>query len=387
MSEDRDTGENDRVKPLRAAAVGVSTGRTLYGAALFASGFVLPSCVIDTDAKAAKAWARELKIADTAIFGTLSALFDSETQADIALLALPLALRPKVISAFARQSVPCVVEPPLGETLADCDIAISAAHAANLPLFPLLTRRFDPFVEAIDRLLEDSAIGRVQHIRCDWTLPIAESTVKEISAGGPWHSLLQSVAIHSADLCRLWLGDAFSVSADLDLSKDHTLPQTTSGRRTSETVATLIVNHDGGQATHHFARVHGAQSGERYTLTGTNGELQFVARAGIRQSALAAPSLTLTRNGQRTEEIAVETFGMPTSVLRTAVLLDHAAEVVRGLASTLRVTGEDARAALEIVHAAYSASYEGLKVLLPLKQSPDIAAMFRDPNEPLKIEG
>ncbi len=370
--------------PLRLAAVGAGSGRGRFGAALLASGEFKPVALVDTDAKAAKAWARELKVADTEIFGTLASFFASETRVEAAAVSLPPSLRSKVVRALAQRKIAPFVETPLGETLADTDAALTACREADTQLFPLLSRRFDPFVDEITRLLAENALGTVQHIRCDWTLPIAESTVHELNAETGWHAALQEAALHSADLCRLWLGDAFTVSADLDLRRDRNLPQKQTGRRRAEVVATMIVNHDRGLATHHLARVHGAQAGERYTLTGTGGEIQWVSRAGIRQSAGAAPSLTLTRNGQRTEPLEIETYGMPLAVLRTASLLDHAAAVLRGGAEA-RITGQDARAALEIVHAAYSASYESVKVRLPLKQSPDIASMLRDPGDPLQI--
>ena len=382
--------DQTETRPLRLIAVGAAQGRLRYGAGLLASGEFATVAIVDTDQRTAKIWARELRSPDAELFGTIAALLGSEANGQIAAIALPVTLRTRVIRAFSQRGIPCLSEAPLGETLADTDAVLVAAQDAGVPIFPLLVRRFDPFVQEVSRLLQEESIGTLQHVRCEWTLPIGESTVHEISGTADpvsaWHAILQEATFHSADLCRVWLGDAFSVSADLDLNRNYKLPATTpTNRRTAETIATLIVNHDRGQATHHLARVHGAQAGERYVLTGTGGEIQFLARAGIRQSSLTAPALTLTRHGQRTEEIAIETYDLPVNALRTSLLLDYAADVLRGKTSETPLVGQDARAALEIVHAAYAASYDGVKVLLPLKQSPDIAAMLRDPNAPLGI--
>jgi hypothetical protein len=59
-------------------------------------------------------------------------------------------------------------------------------------------------------------------------------------------------------------------------------------------------------------------------------------------------------------------------------MLAHFADCLR-TACAPQARGADARAALEIVHAAYLSSQEGSKISLPLRRSLDIRAIMRSP--------
>lgn len=352
--------------PLRIGIAGAAAGRSLYRAVLAATPSVTVVGLVDADPGAARVWAREIR-GKVPIHATLEPLLAAYPALDAVLIASPLPQRSAQIAAASQARMPILCEIPFAPTLAEMDAVLRVAADNGVLLMPALTRRVDaPFLQMAAQAAS-GAIGEVRQARCDWSFLNEESG--EDAAGRDANARLQSLACQTADLCRGWLGDATAVSGAVDVAL--------AGSR-DRTPTHLIVTHARGQSTHHLTRSRSVQPSERYVLTGTQGSLELVVSAGM--SAAPTPSLTLYRTGERPERIRLEPFPESRSLSPTAArrqqLLRHFAACVRtGVPPLLQAA--DARAALEIVHAAYLSTQEDSKVSLPLRQSPDIAMLLR----------
>jgi predicted dehydrogenase len=354
--------------PLRVAGVGLLESRTRYDAALNAVKQIQVVALVEEDVRLARVLAREL--GRSVVFTDLAALRESDVLPD----ALLLALEAKERSAFLLQAfetgLPILCDAPFAPTLAEFDTLLKAAETAGVLLIPAFARPFDPWIEMVTQRLEEDAVGTLRQVRCDWSFPTGGTLAVENGGEAEarsWIVQLPQFACQTADLCRRWLGEAQTVSADIDLPGNaNGLPARPGA---STTLANLIVSHERGQSTHHLSRSRGLHPLERYLFTGTNGEMELTLSAGETASN-TLPILKLQRTGQKPEILALdESATLPLSALRQAEMLRHFTAVARGL-ETPRVTASDARAALEIVHAAYTSTLDSLKISLPLRRSP-----------------
>ncbi len=220
----------------------------------------------------------------------------------------------------------------------------------------------------------------MRQTRCDWIFSAYGTGTTEILLATEregWNALWRHLLCHTADVCRWWLGDALTVSADIDLQGGNG-----SGARQAGALANVIVTHERGQSVHHLARVRSTQSDERYKVLGAQGHLELILNPGASLVAGGAvSSLTRHVSGQRPESLATServTPDMDATAARYRLLLAHFADCVQTACAPL-VRGADARAALEIVQAAYLSSQEGTKISLPLHRAAEPRALARPP--------
>jgi predicted dehydrogenase len=391
------SGSPDSIlRPLRLGVLGCDLGRTRYGSALAALPSIHIVALYDIDDHYARVWARELG-GKVPIYPDATHLLDQSL--DAVLIAVPLRERADQIAAALRAGKPTLAEIPFARSLTDFDDLIALSIHHGVPLLPALPRRFDPYFLAARQELKADAIGALQQVRCAWSFPV-ESVQNEADIdGGGWNIVLQTLACQTVDLCRLWQGPGNTVTADVDLTGIANVRRP-DGRRPQEgTLANIIVTHSQGQSTHQITRGRSIQPDERYILTGLEGNMELVVSAGTTAATSAAPSLRRQHAGERSEVVAPVATGataepdasgatalIPTGAKRKAValspavarmrlLLAHFADCV--LAGTPAVvTAGDARAALEIVQAAYVSSAEHTKITLPLRRAPDIAGLL-----------
>jgi predicted dehydrogenase len=358
--------------PLRIAGVGLLESRTRYDAALNAVKQIQVVALVEEDTRLARVLAREL--GRSVVFTDLTALRESDVKPDALLLALDAATRGPFLLKALDAGLPILCDAPFGVTLAEFDALLKTADTAGIPLVPAFARPFDPWIELVTQELAEEAIGTLRQVRCDWSFPTGGVLAVENGGeaeGRSWIEQLPQFACQTADLCRRWLGEAHTVSADIDLPGNaNNLPARPGG---SAALANLIVSHAAGQSTHHLSRSRGQHPLERYLFTGTNGEMELTLSAG-ETGPNALPVLRLQRTGHKSESLVPDVFSpLPPNALRQAEMLRHFAETARGL-TVPRVTAADARAALEIVHAAYTSTLDSLKISLPLRRSPILIA-------------
>lgn len=354
--------------PLRVAGVGLLESRTRYDAALNAVKQIQVVALVEADARLARVLAREL--GRSVVFSDLAALRASDVKPDALLLAPEAQTRNALLLQAFEGGLPILCDAPFAPTLAEFDVVLTAAETADVALIPAFARPFDPWIEFVTQLLAEDTIGSLRQVRCDWSFPTGG--ILAVENGGEaearsWIGQLPQFACQTADLCRRWLGEAQTVSADIDLPGNaNNLPARPGS---SVTLANLIVSHTSGQSTHHLSRSRGLHPLERYLFTGTNGEMELTLSAG-ETGPNALPALKLQRTGHKAEYLTLETSPiLPLAAARQAEMLRHFAATARGLIAP-RVTAADARAALEIVHAAYTSTLDSLKISLPLRRSP-----------------
>ena len=399
--------------PLRLAVLGCALGRARYGAALTATPAILPALLCDADETLARLWAREIGYR-TPVETSPDALLERADAYDALLIAAPLPARTDYVTRALQRSIPTLCEIPPALRLPAADAVLRAAADASSPLLPALPRRFDPHFHALTRAIASGELGAIRQIRCDWSLPMNSMEDADEGLQGDWNALLQAVLCQTADLCHLWLGEAESVSADIEVASLRGV-DTPEGRRVKEgALANVIVGHDRGQSTHHISRTRTLYAEEKYVVRGTLQTLELLVSTGGGAQAGPFPRLRAQKPGQRptlvtladapgagyrdgggtgaesgnesTTEAAEPrtgnglTRGVRASSLsaahrRVQNLLRHFADVVQ-LGAIPQVTMADGRAALEIVHAAYLSAFENSKVLLPLLRPPDIEALL-----------
>lgn len=360
---------------LRLGVIGCELGRTRYGAALAAQADLRVAGITDPDERYARVWARELG-GKTPVYADAADLLAHPL--DAVLVASPMAERAQRIAEALRAGLPTLAEAPFAISLRDMDdlLALSAQHQTLL--MPALPRRYDPYFLTTMEQIGSDCSGILQQTRCFWSYPIESVDPTEPFTGG-WNAVLQTLAVQTVDLCRNWLGEGVAVSADIDLERVGGRPLPRGRRAQDAPLATILVTHARGHSTHQVTRTQAVRPDERYALQGAQGVQELVVTSGTAASS-AAPTLHCRRGGGKAERVLFSLSeaeaALPPAVLRMLRLLLRFARCVREGRSP-EATAADARAALEIVHAAFISTQEGVRVSLPLRREPDIADILR----------
>ncbi|HEY3082012.1 MAG TPA: Gfo/Idh/MocA family oxidoreductase [Chloroflexota bacterium] len=249
-------------------------------------------------------------------------------------------------AAAAGKHVLC--EKPIATTLADADRMIAACRRAGVTLMVGHTHRFRPEHIVAKELLEDGQIGRVVQVRdaiwagrADPRAPLGWRGARAVNGGG----VFMDNGVHAADRLRWWLGaEAAWVAAAVGRAgevvegEDHG--------------AALIGFAGGALATLEQALVVPRGAGECYAqFLGSEGALRVDTWQGLR----------IARGGGEWEEVPLPT-DRPNGF--DAEIREFVAAVRERRAPS--VSGEDGRAALELIQAIYRAAESGQVVHLPL---------------------
>lgn len=354
---------------------GCSVAQKRYRTAFISS----PNCNItslaDDDTRLMRRWSRELGISPET-FPSLTSLLASVHRPEAILIDITIINRYASILAATACCQAVLCAPLAASTLEEIDELLDITARNKVLLYPALFRRFDPAFLQISELLSTNIIGSLRQVRCDWSFPASQQMSLEIGADitdTSWSALLSYAGCHAVDVCRMWLGEALTVSADMSVGGGQLVVAGVNKRPiNSPELATLLIAHENGQSSCHFSRSRSIRSSERYILTGTEASLELILSADTGDIDSEQPSILLKRPGQRVVEISAEQVMNPSLSRhqnRAAIYFDSAADSLLNKTQPT-VTGIDARAALEIVHAAYLSAKEGRKVPLPLRRSP-----------------
>ena len=134
-----------------------------------------------------------------------------------------------------------------------------------------------------------------------------------------------------------------------------------------------MLGQENGPATCHFARSRSVSPSERYTFHGSLGHLEAVVSSSAKPGEVF-PALTIHRPGVKPQAVPPPEFegaDLTAPLFRMhAMLEDFARQVASG--SPPPGSAAAARAALEVVHAAYLAAQSARKITLPLHRSPEL---------------
>jgi UDP-N-acetyl-2-amino-2-deoxyglucuronate dehydrogenase len=331
-------------EPVRVALIGcggIATAHLRGYAALPELGRVVVAC--DSNAESARQRAEETGA--LACFDYREALAREEVEAVD--LCLPHDLHEPVARAAAAAGKHVLVEKPIARNLPEADRMIAACAAAGVHLMVAHCQRFSADRQTARRLVEDGALGRVYLMRTDhnqWVdYPPGHwiNDPEKLGGGG-----IAGSGVHHLDTLRWFCGDVARVSAGLSRS----------GRtaRTAEDAGVVLLEHENGAVselvlswtTQRFPWY------ESFWIYGAEGVIHNVGglqmfRGTARQGQFERVPTDHDDAGGFREEIR------------------HFLTCVRTGARP-RMPGEEARAALELVLAAYRSAERGEKVALPI---------------------
>ncbi len=284
----------------------------------------------------------------------------NESHADIVDICLPNFLHHRAVLAAARAGKHVIIEKPLAMTLEEADEMIAACVKAGVKLMYAEELCFAPKYERVRKLVNENAVGPVYMLKqsekhsgphSDWFYDVNQS------GGG----VLMDMGCHGLAWFRWMLGGRPKV-VSIYASMNTFLHK---GRTKGEDNSITIVEFENGVTgvcENSWAR-HGGMD-DRVEVYGTGG----VIYADLFQGNAA---LTFSEKGYGYAlEKASTTQGWTFTVFEEAFNqgypqeLKHFVECVRENKQPL-VTGEDGRAVLEMMYAAYESARTGAKVKLP----------------------
>jgi predicted dehydrogenase len=345
--------------PIRLGIVGCSGSRQNYGPALPYVPDIQVTALMDVDMVAARVWARALR--HTAVF-TDYEVFLQEAPVDAVLISSPLPVRVEQVIAAAKAGKHILCEKPMARTLEECERMTEAAGESGVLLLPAYVKRFDRTFLYAQQCLQEGTLGELQQIRCDWSFYAGWGDRREILKR--WAGVFEEHAHHTIDLCRWWMGEVESVSADIDIGRSP------DGK--TDQFANLILTHTRGVSIHHIARVFHKRPVEQYLLTGTQGTLHITHGVEWNQVVSEPFSVTLHLQGLPAQEIPQTEYTRIEEEIRAhhpgKRLLAHFADCIRS-GQTPQISGEDGCRVVEILNAGYLSTYEHAKITLPLTRS------------------
>ena len=285
----------------------------------------------------------------------------TQLDSDVADVCLPNHLHARTVVDAARAGKHVIIEKPLCLTLEEADAMIAACNANHRKLMYAEELCFAPKYERVRQLVGEGAVGSLYYLRqcekhsgphSDWFYDL------ERSGGGA----LMDMGCHGFAWVRWMLGTdtkVLSVYARLQTGLVH-------GRRTRcEENSISIVEFDGGAVgivENSWAKLGGME--DRIEVCGTGG----VVYADL---FMGNSALTFSERGYGyAMEKAGPTRGWTFTTFEEAFNqgypqeLRHFIDCVRHDTPPV-TTGEDGRAVLEMVNAAYASARSGQKVALP----------------------
>jgi myo-inositol 2-dehydrogenase/D-chiro-inositol 1-dehydrogenase len=284
-----------------------------------------------------------------------------ESDCEVVDVCIPNDLHARATMAAATAGKHVIIEKPLSLTLDEADEMIAVCKANHRKLMYAEELCFAPKYERVRRLAAEGAIGRIYHMRqcekhsgphSDWFYDLNRS------GGGA----LMDMGCHGLAWFRWMLGGqprALSVSAHMQTGLIH------QDRTRCEEHSLCIVEFEGGAvgvAENSWATLGGMQ--DRVEVSGTGGVI-------FADLFMGSSALTYSEKGYGyAMEKAGPTRGWTFTMFEEAFNqgypqeLKHFIECVREDTQPV-VTGEDGRAVLELMYAAYHSARIGQKVPLP----------------------
>ena len=314
--------------------------------------------VYTRDATKAKAFADKHTIAQS--FDDLDAVIN-ESGCDVVDICLPNFLHASATLKAAAAGKHIIIEKPLAITLEEADAMIDACNKAGVKLMYAEELCFAPKYERVRQMVNEGAVGTVYMLKqsekhsgphSDWFYDI------NLSGGG----VLMDMGCHAIAWFRWMLNNAPIKSVYASMSTVlH------KARTKGEDNSVVILEFENGVtavAENSWAK-HGGMD-DKSEVHGTGGVVYadlFMGNAAI--------SYSKTGYGYAMEK-ADTTIGWSFTVFEEVFNqgypheLKHFIECVQQNKQPL-VTGEDGRAVLEVMYAAYAAAGQGRKIMLPFK--------------------
>jgi len=313
---------------------------------------------------AARKWGAEHWYTSTA-----DALADPDVQ--IADLCLPHHLHAPVAIEAANAGKHVFVEKPIANTLDEADAMIAACRENNVLLMVDQTKRYQNRHRKLKELLDAGYIGDPILVRSAYLQDItyAWQHMEPARLKGYWKhdGVISGIGIHALDMLRWLIGEATEVQAVASTS-DLIDPM----RRTEDSGLVLLKFANGcvGEVTVSYVLKH-PHLGASWDVMpieiyGRDGSIRMDEYDVITVSSEKIAGGIGAGTFQVQTRPAVGAPRLPDEGMAGAI--EHLLDCV--LHGTLPLThGEDARASLELVEAAYRSINEGRAVCLPLRSA------------------
>ena len=298
-------------------------------------------------------------------------LRDKEVEAVVVLTPPHHHLEPVVKSAEAGKHVYC--EKPMAPTVQEADRMIEACRRNRVKFMIAFMKRFNKSFRFVKKLIDEDQLGSVFELRARWDnarvgkMSETQYRLKLISGGG----FLQEDGSHPLDICRWWLGDVEEVNAYVAIIAPD--------RHETDDMACVTMRHKSGAiSTLHITMITHTKGEESYELYGTKGTL--IMKWLYHSSRSPEPALIhLYRNSREVQDLTLSSSWNPLQELRDNWQylreLEHFCECILHDKEPY-CTGEDGRAVVEIVNAAYISAWKHERIRLPLKVTPDLKEFF-----------
>ncbi len=285
---------------------------------------------------------------------------------DAVVVGIPNDLHREVVVAAAEAGKHVILEKPIAHTLADADAMLAASKKHRIKLMYAETIVFSPKYVRAKRLVESGALGKLYMVKqgekhsgphSDWFYDVRRS------GGGA----IMDMGCHGIEWTRWMFGKPKPKSVVAHCQRVlHT-------RRTrGEDNSVLILEFEGGEIAvieDSWAK-HGGMD-DRIELYGTDGVIYCDLLHG-------SSMVTYSRQGyDYAVEKAGDTKGWTFTVFEEAHLYGFPHEMRHFIRCILdnktpQETGEDGRATLEIIYAAYESAGTGRKITWPYRaKNPD----------------
>ncbi|WP_436930063.1 Gfo/Idh/MocA family protein [Halosimplex halobium] len=334
---------------LRYGIVGCAgIGNTHAEAVAAVDGAELVACA-DLDREAAEEFAADHGVPET--FEDPARMVE-DAEVDAASVCTPSGTHADVTTDLAGAGAGVLCEKPLDVTAERVDRMVAACEAAGVPLAGVFQRRFDPAVRRAKRAVEDGEIGRavLAETQLEWFRPQAYYD----SAGwrgtrGMDGGAFMNQGIHALDALQWVMGGVESVQAEADaLARDLECEDT----------GAMVLRFESG-AVGTVAVTTATKGGtDRTEINGTEGSLglgdgNVELRLGTGEASLW---------GAETETRSVEGDPHDAGAGHEGVVHDFVDAVREG--RDPEVPAREARAAVDIVLAAYRSAETGERVHL-----------------------
>jgi UDP-N-acetyl-2-amino-2-deoxyglucuronate dehydrogenase len=282
---------------------------------------------------------------------------------DAVAICTPSGSHAEIALAALRRGKHVVVEKPLALSVADADAVIAEGRRASRLVATISQRRFEPVMQAVRAALADNAFGRIALVIGEGLYHRPQSYYNSAAWRGTRAmdgGVLMNQAIHMVDLVR-WIGGPVASVAGQVATIGHAMEAedtaTVSLRFANDALGSIVATTCAEPGFDQELRVYG-DLGHARIVGQQAAEWSLAPGAAVELPAdLAAADATSMPAGQ----LAPAVWGTDaTGHIRQYT--DIVAAIQAGRAPA--VTGEDGRAAVEIVVAAVEASETGRTITL-----------------------
>lgn len=275
---------------------------------------------------------------------------------DAVTIATPSGLHPSQALAALRSGKHVLVEKPIALTVADAQAVVTTGRKRGLVVATVSQRRFEPAVRALKAAVEGEALGRR-------SLIIAEGLYHRPQTyydSAPWRGtreldggVLMNQAIHMVDLVR-WIGGPVRSVAAHVATLGHAM-------EAEDTAAVSLRFEDGTLGTIVATTCAAPEFPVELRVYGERGHVRLVGEEPVEWDVPGVSPPTADATPDEGGSSATQTWG--TNAQGYLRQYRDFADAVRTGRPPL-VTGDDGRAAVEIITAAYAADRTGRAVEL-----------------------